>query len=101
MTPPKGRPRSHGRTGGRWRKVQAECRARAARGEPCAWCGQHIDVAIPYPHPHSFAADHAHELSVGGLPYAVQPMHKTCNEAKELARRAAMRGVELNVSRTW
>lgn len=49
----------------------------------------------------SFAADHDVELSDGGLPYSIRPSHKVCNEAKELARRAAMRGVELNVSRTW
>ena len=105
MTPPKGKPRSKGRTGGRWRAVHSRCRQRAARGEPCAWCGHQIDVSIPYPHPQSLAADHGTELVCGGAPYDVQPMHKACNEAKEQARvkaqRAARSHALLNTSRAW
>lgn len=85
--------------------MHAHCRAQAARGRPCAWCGARIDVAIPYPHPHSFAADHARELCEGGAPYEVAPMHKVCNEAKELARRKAEYAARYahthNASREW
>lgn len=105
MTPPKGQPRSKGRAGGRWRRVVAQCRQEAARGRPCAWCGERVDVAIPYPHPHSFTADHVVELCDGGAPYEVQPMHKLCNEAKELARVQAERALraqtQLSTSRAW
>jgi hypothetical protein len=64
-----------------------------------------IDVAIPYPHPYSFAADHNVELCEGGAPYEVEPIHKVCNEAKELARRKAAYAAQYqhthNASREW
>lgn len=102
MTPPRGVPRSLGRTGGRWRKAHAACRAQAARGAPCALCGERIDVTIAYPHPMSFAADHDVELSDGGLPYSIRPSHKACNEAKELARRRALANHPVErASRAW
>jgi hypothetical protein len=64
-----------------------------------------VDVTIAYPHPHSLAADHSVELVHGGAPYDVVPMHKICNENKEIKRKRELRMLNhinnANASREW
>src|SRR4030081_2216525 len=92
--------RSPGRAGRPWRTARRRC---LARNEPCAWCGNYIDVTIPYPDPYSAAIDHIIELCDGGSPIAqanLQAMHKQCNEAKQAAKQAGVLRM-LITSRDW
>jgi hypothetical protein len=91
-------PRSKGRGGRPWRRARLRC---LTRGDPCAWCGNPIDLTIPYPHPLSAVVDHITSLVLGGDPldpHNHQPMHKVCNEEKE-RRRAQKRATP--ASRVW
>lgn len=57
----------------------------AARGEPCAICGQPIDYSLPPGDPMSFELDEIVPVSRGGDPLDirnVQPTHRICNERK-------------------
>lgn len=90
--------KSRGRAGRPWRRARAR---RLAQGDPCAWCGNYIDLSIGFPHPLSPTVDHIIPLARGGDPLDsnnLQPMHKVCNErkAEELARTSA-----LACSRRW
>lgn len=69
------------------------CRARAANGEPCALCGQPIDVSLSWyvdtdgkrkRHPMSCECDEVIPISRGGLPYGdnTRPVHRICNERR-------------------
>ena len=49
----------------------------------CAWCGEDINPALRHPHPMSATADHVVPIASGGhMLGRLQPMHKSCNEAK-------------------
>ena len=88
---------------GGWKARNAvieSCRARAAAGEPCAICGQPIDVTRAWivdddgrrkRDPLSCECDEVVPVSRGGSPVDlanVRPVHRICNE-----RRGAGRGV--------
>lgn len=70
------------RTGHAWRKARAATRTRAANGEPCAICGEKIDVNLKYPHPDSFSAEHPIALARGGELLKLVPSHLICNIRK-------------------
>ena len=78
------------------------CRARAANGEPCAICGQPIDVTLTLfidtdgkrkRHPLSCECDEIVPISRGGLPYGdnTRPVHRVCNERRGAAMSGDMR----------
>lgn len=74
-------------------RVRAIVRARIAAGEPCALCGQPIDLDAPQWYvdpkdgrrkraPWSWEVDEIVPVSAGGSPYDaenVQPAHRLCN----------------------
>lgn len=76
----------------------AVCRARAAAGEPCAICGQPIDVARAWivdddgrrkRDPLSCECDEVVPVSRGGSPVDlenVRPVHRICNERRGAGR---------------
>lgn len=57
---------------------------RVKAGEPCALCGQPIDLAIRWPDPMAFEVDHIVPTSIGGSDDydLLQPAHRTCNRAR-------------------
>ena len=81
---------------GGWRARNAAiaaCRARAAAGEPCALCGQPIDVTRAWiiedgrrvRDPLSCECDEVIPVSRGGSPVDlenVRPVHRICNEKR-------------------
>ncbi|PZS14127.1 MAG: HNH endonuclease [Pseudonocardiales bacterium] len=72
-----------GRTGFRWRKVQAEVIANGALyGLPCALCGLPIDYTIFYRHRLAATVHHIVGLAQGGDPLDpanLTPAHRSCN----------------------
>lgn len=58
--------------------------ARVRAGEPCALCGQPIDLSIRYPHPEAFTVDHITPTSHGGNDHidGLRPSHAACNRAR-------------------
>lgn len=62
------------------KRIAAQVRA----GEPCALCGQPIDLSIRYPDPMSFTVDHIVPSSHGGTDHYEQlrPSHNHCNLAR-------------------
>jgi hypothetical protein len=69
-----------GRSGGRYRKLHAEQRA---KGLPCWRCGQPIDYSLEYPDKRSFSYDHDPPLSLypAGAedPACARSAHLGCN----------------------
>jgi len=57
---------------------------RVRAGEPCAFCGQPIDLTLDYPHPQSFVVDHATPTSLGGSDRydQLRPAHNSCNRQR-------------------
>jgi 5-methylcytosine-specific restriction endonuclease McrA len=58
---------------------------RVRAGEPCCFCGEPIDLSIPWPDPWSFVVDHATPTSHGGEDHGdhqLRPAHKQCNERR-------------------
>ena len=57
---------------------------RVRAGEPCALCGQPIDLGLPYPHPDSFTVDHTVPTSQGGADDLdlLRPAHNACNRQR-------------------
>lgn len=52
-------------------------------GGVCWLCGQHIDLARPYPDPMSFTADHVVPVALGGnVLGSVKPAHLRCNSSR-------------------
>ncbi|MDQ2880483.1 MAG: HNH endonuclease [Actinomycetota bacterium] len=75
-----------GRTGSRWRKVQAECIANGALyNTPCVLCGLPIDYALTVAVPRHRLAGTVHHLiglAQGGDPLDpnnLAPAHRSCN----------------------
>ena len=73
---------------------------RVAAGEPCALCGQPIDLTLPQTYidqrdgkrkraPWSLEVDEIVPISLGGLPYGdnCQPAHRKCNQMAGNKRR--------------
>ena len=62
------------------RRVAVRVRA----GEGCCFCGEAIDLRIPYPDPRSFTVDHAVPTSHGGRDDIDQlrPAHNKCNRRR-------------------
>ncbi len=62
------------------RRIAAQVKA----GEPCCFCGQPIDLSLPYPHPMSFTVDHAVPTSHGGTDDydGLRPSHAHCNRQR-------------------
>lgn len=58
--------------------------ARVKAGEPCALCGQPIDLSIKWPDPQAFEVDHIVPTSHGGSDdyELLQPAHRTCNRTR-------------------
>lgn len=58
---------------------------RVRAGEPCALCGQPIDLTIAWPDPWSYTVDHVIPSSHGGDDHGddqLHPAHKQCNERR-------------------
>ncbi|MGH3511647.1 MAG: HNH endonuclease [Pseudonocardiaceae bacterium] len=72
-----------GRTGARWRKVQAEVVASGVLyNSPCFLCGQAIDYSLPYRHRLAVTAHHIVGLAQGGDPLDPANLtvaHRSCN----------------------
>ena len=86
-------PRYYGPGGWKARNASIEaCRARAAAGEPCAICGQPIDVTRRWIlkdgrrvlDPLSCECDEIVPISMGGSPTGdnTRPVHRICNERR-------------------
>lgn len=86
-------PRYYGPGGWKARNAAIEaCRARAAAGEPCAICGQPIDVTRRWIvrdgrrvlDPLSCECDEIVPISMGGSPTGdnTRPVHRICNERR-------------------
>lgn len=62
------------------KRIASQVRA----GEPCALCGQPIDLSIRYPDPMSFTVDHVVPSSHGGTDHYEQlrPAHFRCNRTR-------------------
>ncbi len=58
--------------------------AQVKTGESCCFCGQPIDLSLPYPHPLSFTVDHAVPTSLGGGDdyESLRPSHFRCNRQR-------------------
>ena len=94
-----------GKRAGRERVLRL-VRERAANGEPCALCGQPIDLSLPqweirngrrWRTPWSLECDEIVPVSRGGSPTDpnnVQPTHRICNQKK-----GAGRAVSFNIGR--
>lgn len=55
---------------------------RVKAGEGCCFCGQPIDLSLPYPDPQAFVVDHQIPTSRGGLDSdyeLLRPAHHQCN----------------------
>lgn len=93
-------------------------RSRVLAGEPCALCGQPIDLSLPQTYvdprdgkrkraPWSFEVDEIVPISQGGLPYGenCQPAHRICNQKAGPKRGWVGRGKKLILppkpSRDW
>lgn len=92
-------------------------RSRIAAGEPCAICGQPIDLGMPQTYvdpkdgrrkraPWSWEVDEIVPLARGGSPFDpdnVQPAHRICNERKGCgrARVVRVRRVAGSPTRAW
>jgi 5-methylcytosine-specific restriction endonuclease McrA len=76
-------PRSAGRSGHRWRQLQANLRAQHL---PCWLCGQPIDYRLTWPDPASFSVDHAVprsvDLRLAEDPANLRPAHLRCNTSR-------------------
>ncbi|MGH7744858.1 MAG: HNH endonuclease [Candidatus Dormibacteria bacterium] len=72
-----------GRTGSRWRKVQAEVIANGALyGQPCFLCGLPIDYTLYYRHRYAPTVHHIIGLAQGGDPLDPANLtvaHRSCN----------------------
>ena len=90
-------PRYYGPGGWKARNASIEaCRARAAAGEPCAICGQPIDVTRRWImrdgrrvlDPLSCECDEIVPISMGGSPTGdnTRPVHRICNERRGAGR---------------
>ena len=57
---------------------------RVKAGEPCALCGQPIDLTTRYPEPGAFVVDHTTPTSVGGSDRydQLRPAHNKCNRTR-------------------
>lgn len=57
---------------------------RVRAGEPCALCGQPIDLSLRYPAPMSFVVDHILPTAHGGSDHydQLQPAHARCNRQR-------------------
>ncbi len=80
--------RSRGRSGRPWQRAVQACRARVAAGEPCARCGQPIDLNLP--HNHRWSVTTGHIVPVVDLPddhplhldpRNHQPEHRACGSS--------------------
>ncbi len=75
-------PRSKGRTGRPWRRLQQ----RVYRTEThCGICGKPVDKSLPWPHPMSKSVDHKTAITRGGAERDranVQLAHLNCNRGK-------------------
>ena len=66
------------------RKQEALKRRTQREGLVCTWCGEPIDVTLPYTDRMAFTADHPEAVANGGHLYKQQlePMHRHCNSSK-------------------
>lgn len=92
-----------GRRGARWRRLCADVKARARRGEVCCRCGQRIDCNLEWPDPASCSTDHfPHPLSthphLAEEPTNLAPAHLSCNSSAGNKGRTPSIGA---VSETW
>lgn len=58
---------------------------RVRAGEPCCFCGEPIDLSVPWPDPWSYVVDHSIPTSRGGGDHGddqLRPAHKQCNEIR-------------------
>ena len=58
---------------------------RVKAGEPCCFCGEPIDLSLPYPHPMSFTVEHVVPTSRGGADHGddqLMPAHNAHNRAR-------------------
>ena len=57
---------------------------RVKAGEPCALCGEPIDLTVKWPDPMAFEVDHVVPTSHGGTDAyeLLQPSHRICNRAR-------------------
>lgn len=93
-------------------------RSRVLSGEPCALCGQPIDLSLPQTYvdprdgkrkraPWSLEVDEIVPISQGGLPYGenCQPAHRICNQRAGAKRKKTGMGKKSPVlphpSRDW
>ena len=66
------------------RRARKRVAQRVKAGEPCALCGQPIDLSVPYPDPLAFTVDHIVPTSNGGGDEYEQlrPAHFRCNRQR-------------------
>lgn len=65
-------------------RMRARIAQRVRAGEPCALCGQPIDLSVPWPEPQCFVVDHVVATNRGGADDYdnANPAHNACNRAK-------------------
>ena len=72
---------SNGRGDARYKKQNA--RLKRTTAPICHLCGQAINLALPWPNPMSWSADHVVPLALGGDLYGERvPAHLSCNSAR-------------------
>lgn len=77
-------------------------RARLKRqGEPCWICGLPIDLAIKWPDPQCFTADHVIPVGKGGHNRGeVRPAHRVCNQSRGRNRKCG-KTIQVSHAREW
>lgn len=89
-----------GRSGGNWRRLTANQRA---KHQPCHICQQPIDYTLTYPNEDSFSVDHIKPRSthpqLAEEPTNLASSHLRCNKAKQ--DKATPKPALGNTSRNW